>query len=246
MRNITLSLIALGACFLVFTNVHAQAAATDITTLPGYGVATSALFNFNSAGGWAGWSVPTGKVVLGANIISGGDSFLDFAAFRPAGPGEVFPHYTYGANEYGWVMQAVSGASNSGVQMEVYYADPLDGYTITESSQLNYSGAGGYGGWSAPIGQVVSGGGYQFLNSYSSATMSTLALENSVWPHYTFGADEQGWVVQGPFNDLPNPGRVYVVSFDTPEPAAVPVPGAGLLGMLGVGITGWLKRRRAL
>jgi hypothetical protein len=188
----------------------------DISSLPGYGVATSAMFNFNAAGAWAGWSVPAGKVVLGAKIISAGDNFSNFAVFRPASPGEAFPHYTYGANEYGWVMQAKAGQSNNGVQIEVYYADPLSNYTITQSSQLNYNGAGAYGGWSAPTGDIASGGGYQFNNSYSSASVSALAVANSTWPHYTFGSNEQGWVVAGPNNSLPNPGRVYVISFDSP------------------------------
>jgi hypothetical protein len=189
----------------------------DISSLPGYGVATSAVFYF-SAGGWAGWSVPAGKVVLGAKIISAGDAESDFAVFRPAGPGEVFPHYTYGANEYGWVMQAKSGQSNPGVQIEVYYADPVTDYSISLSpSQLNYNGGGGYGGLSAPTGRVVSGGGYHFVNSYSSASISALAVAGSSWPHYTYGSGEQGWVVRGPSNGMANPGRIYVVSFTVPS-----------------------------
>jgi hypothetical protein len=93
----------------------------DVRALPGYGVATSAVFYF-SEGGWAGWSVPAGKVVLGAKIISAGDTLADFAVFKAAGPGEVFPHYAYGPAESGWVLQAKQ--ANNGVQIEVYYADP--------------------------------------------------------------------------------------------------------------------------
>jgi hypothetical protein len=93
----------------------------DVRALPGYGVATSAVFYF-SEGGWAGWSVPAGKVVLGAKIISAGDTLADFAVFKAAGPDEVFPHYAYGPAESGWVLQAKQ--ANVGVQIEVYYADP--------------------------------------------------------------------------------------------------------------------------
>jgi hypothetical protein len=66
--------------------------------------------------------VPAGKVVLGAKIISPGDTLADFAVFKAAGPGEVFPHYAYGPAESGWVLQAKQ--ANDGVQIEVYYADP--------------------------------------------------------------------------------------------------------------------------
>jgi hypothetical protein len=96
-------------------------APVDVTALPGYGVATSALFNFGG-GGWAGWSVPAGKIVLGAKIISSGDTVADFSVFKAAGPNEVYPHWRYGPAEYGWVMQAKQ--ANHGVQIEVYYADP--------------------------------------------------------------------------------------------------------------------------
>jgi hypothetical protein len=235
--------VTAAATLLVLGSTAAQASTMlDITTLPGYGVATSASFNFNAAGGWAGWSVPVGKVVLGAKIISSGDTFSDFAVFRPAAPLEAFPHYTFGANEYGWVMQAKSGQANNGVQMELYYADLMPGYTISQSSQFNYNGAGGFGGWSAPAGNVVTGGGYQFVNAYSSALQSTIGLENSVWPHYTFGAAEQGWVVQGAANNLPNPGKVYVVSINTvPEPSTIALIAMALLSMFGLG----MMRRRA-
>jgi hypothetical protein len=98
-------------------------APVDVTALPGYGVATSALFNFGG-GGWAGWSVPAGKIVLGAKIISSGDTVADFSVFKAAGPNEVYPHWTYGPAEYGWVLQAKQ--INHGVQIEVYYANGVD------------------------------------------------------------------------------------------------------------------------
>ena len=215
-KLLTICLVVMMMC-----TVQAMAGMVDITTLPGYGVATNAgvfPFNFNGSGGWAGWSVPAGKVVLGANITSAGDSISDFSVFRPAGPGEVFPHYTYGANEYGWVMQDNGLGANPGVTIEVYYADPLDGYTITKSSTLNYSGTG-WGGWSAPAGQFVTGGGYQFDTLGASPSSSQIALENSVWPHYTYGPNEQGWVVQN--GGTASTANLYVISSNVPEPATL-------------------------
>jgi hypothetical protein len=60
--------------------------------------------------------------VLGAKIISAGDSIDDFSVYKAAGPDEVYPHWPYGPAEYGWVMQAKQ--ANYGVRIEVSYADP--------------------------------------------------------------------------------------------------------------------------
>lgn len=135
----------LAICAVVVTmfTVQTMAGMVDITTLPGYEVVTSGTFNFNGSGGWAGWSANNGKVVLGAKIISAGDSISDFSAFRPVGPGETTPFgYTYGTNEYGFILQDNGLGANNGVQIELYYADPLDGYTITESMEFGYSSTG--------------------------------------------------------------------------------------------------------
>lgn len=215
----------------------AYAVQFDIADLPGYGVATSPLWNFNGSGGWAGWSVPGGTVVLGANIISAGDSISDFSVFRPAGPNEAFPHYTYGENEYGFVIADNGLDQNDGVQIEVYYADMPTGYTISKSMDFGYS-ATGWGGWSAPSGHVVSGGGYQFLTDLTAtgngmaATLgaypeiSQFAEGPAGYPHYTYSAGEEGWVVQS--GAVGGPANVYVISFDAP----VATPDGGLTALL--------------
>lgn len=204
----------------------AQAAQIDITTLPGYEVVTTSSLNFNGAGGMAGWSVQNGKVILGAKIISSGDSISDFSVFRPTKPGETWNNYTLGAGEYGFAFQSSLHVANNGVKIELYYADPLAGYTITKSSPLNYNGAGGWAGWSAPAGNFVTGGGYQF--AYDAHPVSSqIALENSVWPHYTYGPNEQGWVVQ---NDgiATNNAYLYVISAAVPEPSSLLALAGGL------------------
>jgi hypothetical protein len=215
--------------------VPSQAAPIDITTLSGYEVVTTGLLNFNNAGGMAGWSAANGKVILGAKIISAGDTVSDFAVFRPTGPNETWNGYTLGTNEYGFAFQARSGQSNNGVQFELYYADPMAGYTITKSSTLNYS-ATGWGGWSAPAGSFVTGGGYAFSNAAASAASSQFADGGSSWPHYTFGANEQGWVVQSAA--VGGPANLYVISVPVPEPETYAMLLAGL------GLVGFVARRR--
>jgi hypothetical protein len=206
--------------------VNASSAMFDYTTLEGYGVATSAVFNMSGTG-WAGWSVPAGKVVLGAKVTAFGGGALSVSA--PGMPSTAYPHYTFGSGEYGWVIQ--NGGTAQQVQMEVYYADAMEGYTITKSSQLNYSN-NGWGGWSAPAGHVVVGGGYQFLNG-GVAGLSNIGTPGSSWPHYTFGSDA-GWVVQA--GGIGGPAHVYAISF-------VPAPGA--LALLGAAGLFGARRRRA-
>lgn len=220
----------------------AQATIIDFTTLQGYEVVTTSPLNF-SDGGWAGWSINTGKVVLGAKIISAGDSLSDFSVFRPFGPSATTPFgYTYGAQEYGFIFKdSVNNSGNSGVQIELYFADLMPGYTITESSALNFSG-NGWGGWSAPSG-VVSGGGFSFLNTAASPSSSEFAGMGSSWPHYTFGANEQGWVVQN--GGTSSSGNVYVISYDAPL-AQVPAPSSlALFGIAGLAMIAGLRRRKS-
>lgn len=222
--------------------VAAQAVQYDITTLAGYGKAT-ATYGFD--GNWQSYSlyVPDGKVVLGAKLIdpvtgspsdfigAGFEYSQDFSVFKPLG-------------NNGWtITDSGNGVKNSGVQIEVYYSDILPAYTV--SSILYYNGAGGWGGWSAPAGQYVSGGGFDFIGQDISrgAIQSRIALEGSSWPNGTYGSSEQGWVVQGPGNNAQNPGYIHVISFNAP--GNVP-DGGTTMALLGAAILGLAALRRKM
>jgi len=161
----------------------APAKPQTVSTIAGYQIVESAPLNF-SGSGWGGWSCPAGKVVLG-----GGVAGIRTQTSRPAGPNSVWPHYTYGPNEYGWVAQAAEAGT---AKIWVVCADAPAGYGIIESAGLNFNAAGGWGGWSCPAGKVVLGGGVQDL----LARTSRAAGPASVWPHYTYGPNEYGWVAQ--------------------------------------------------
>jgi hypothetical protein len=150
----------------------------------GYEIVTSPAMAFGD-GGYGGWSCPAGKVVLG-----GGFHATDrVAVSAPGTPGSVWPHYTYGADEYGWVIRdAQDGASNT-ITVYAICADPVVGYEIIAADGMNYSD-GGWAGWSCPAGKVVTGGGFELTGL--AASVSAPGTPNSVWPHHTYGADEYG------------------------------------------------------
>ena len=175
--------------------------------VPGYGVATSALFNF-SPSGWAGWSVPAGKVAFGAKIISAGHTISDLAVFKPASPSQVFPHYTFGATEYGWVLQAKTALSN--VQIEVYYADEnsltnnsIPGYTVVSTPVYSFS-SGGWADVRCPVNKLPLGarivrnslekraGGYTVYDDFA---IFAPAWKNEVFPSGKLCDNKNGWVM---------------------------------------------------
>ena len=217
-RFFILALIVMALMILVGA-VGANAAAPPSD----YEIVQSSTQNF-AAGGWAGWSCPAGKVVLG-----GGVQGVKTVTSRPAGPNSVWPHYTYGANEYGWVAQSAEAGTAT---IWVVCANAPSGYELVESSGLNFNGAGGWGGWSCPAGKVVLGGGVENL----LARTSRPAGPNSVWPHYTFGADEYGWVAQD--------GGVATTGSKIAVVCSDPLPGYQIvesnpLNFSGTGAAGW-------
>ena len=170
-----LILLAL-AIVTIATSSTAKAAPPPVS---GYEVVISSQLNYGD-GGWGGWSCPAGKVIL-----SGGfKATHPVEVSAPATPGSAWPHYTFGANEYGWVVRDLPDGAGNTVFIYAVCADPPPGYEVVKSSPLGYSD-GGFGGWSCPANKVVTGGGFELPGS--SAAVSVPGTPGSVWPHYTYG-----------------------------------------------------------
>jgi len=94
--------------------------------------------------------------------------------------------------------------STSSADSKVYAicANMPPGYEVVEAGGMNY-GDGGWAGWSCPAGKVVTGGGFALTGL--AAAVSAPGTPGSVWPHWTFGADEYGWVVR----DAPDGAASY-------------------------------------
>lgn len=164
----------------------------------GYGIIKQTISGFSPAG-WAGWSVPAGKVILGGGYEANGP----VAVSAPAGPNSVWPHYTYGAEEYGWVVRS-AGATE--ITIYAIYADEPEGYEIVQSDPMSYS-ATGAGGWSVQNGKVVTGGGFELPGP---ANASYPGLPGYTTPGgYTYDDDEYGWVVLN--GGVGGEGYIYVI-----------------------------------
>jgi hypothetical protein len=179
-------------------------------------------------GGYAGWSCPPGKVVLG-----GGYEATDSVAISaPATEGTNVAGYIYSANEYGWFVRDAPNGANNKIKLSVICANPPAGYGVVKSSNKNFA-ATGWAGQSVPPNKVVTGGGFELPGP---AAASAPATPGTVWPHYTYGANEYGWVVQN--GGVAGVGNVYAIYADdettsAPEFPTMALPAALIVGMLG-------------
>ena len=232
-RVVIMAVVLLVLSLSLVTAVPAGAADPP---LYGYEIITSPPMAF-SDGGWGGWSVPAGKVVLGGGFYSTGP----VAASAPGTPFSVWPHYTYGANEYGWCVRDAIDSTPNTITIYAICAYKPDGYEVITSNPLNY-GDTGWGGWSVPAGKVVLGGGFVLSDPWSTpagaAAASAPGTPNSAWPHYTYGPNEYGWCVRDAHDSQGNPNS-HVYAICAYRPAGYEVITSNTLHYGDTGWAGW-------
>lgn len=185
------------------------------TALPGYQKETVTI-NVNSTSTSYIYA-PQDKVILGFRIASG-HPVSSFNTMMPLTLAQSF----FPQMRHGMILKTTTGVEATGLQMELEFASLPTGYAVTQSTQKNWNGAGGYGSCFAPAGHTATGGGFQLLDAGRFASLSAYAAPGSSWPNRTFGPNEEGWIVAGPNDGIPGSGFIYVISF--PPPAAAPSP----------------------
>ncbi len=212
MRNLTLSLIALGACFTVFTSVQAQAEMT--------------YFDFN----WLERGDGGAKIDGYMTRMMGSKVTCDDAEVRdnwdndpPLWEGKR------GGDDY------LRCNVETG-DIEFIFSTPItrvkgDGYAFDTRNGYDY---------------YVKGYDAGYGNSHENPKERALVQQLGI---YTGDGHEAPFDItfKRPITllVLSNSGKDWV-GIDNLYVQPVPVPGAGMLGMLGMGITGWLKRRKVL
>jgi hypothetical protein len=190
----------------------------------GYEVVNSPPLAFGD-GGYGGWSCPAGKVVLDGGFLATDP----VAVSAPGTPNSMWPHYTFGANEYGWVIRDDPNGFGNIISVYAICADAPTGYEVVESPPMVF-GDGGYGGWSCPAGKVVLGGGFE---GEDTVAVSAPGTPGSVWPHYTFGPNEYGWVIRDDPNGAGQTITIYVICANVQVEAAGAATGGGQVPVAG-------------
>jgi hypothetical protein len=150
------------------------------------------------------------------------------AVSAPGLPGVEWPHYTFGPDEYGWVIQDDGNSAGQSLKVYAICADPPSGYEVVTSPFMSLSDTG-FGSWSCPAGKVVIGGGFE---GEDPVAVSAPGLPGVEWPHYTFGPDEHGWVIQDDGNSAGQSLKVYALCA---EETVLAVPVAGTMALIGLG-----------
>ena len=206
MRNLTLSIIALGACFLVFTNVQAQAEVSVEPVCFDFELGHDTSDQVEIGNYMTGLYGPTVTV---ANSKVMNNWFRIFGKEIPWDGKELDDYYL----------------ATQGKEMEIMFEKPI----------TNVSGDGRvfFSIFQSPDFTIAGYDGLNLIDSYAD----NVCIAGDVEFDLAFAT---------PVDRLKIYGNCIGVAVDDLCVQPVPVPGAGLLSILGIGVTGWLKRRKTL
>jgi hypothetical protein len=150
-------------------------------------------------------------------------------------PGETTPFgYTYGPNEYGWVVcDAEDGIGSPNSYIYDIYADMPPGYEVVTKT-LNF-GDTGWGGWSCPAGKVILGGGFEATGPVAVSMPGTPGLVTP-WG-YIYGPNEYGWIIRDAPDSASNTIKIYAICAD--EPLGYEVVKSSVKNYGDTGCAGW-------